>query len=85
MNIVTHKENEMGSRNLVREKAKKIYKEQAKGVPKNKRITFAQFFKQYKAIQASPGEADPAVEEDFDFDDMVNVTNISEPEPEIEE
>lgn len=75
----------MGSRSLIRERAKKIYKEQAKSVPKNKRITFAQFFKQFKATQSSATEEAPGIEEDFDFDDMVNVTNISEPEPENQE
>jgi len=84
MNTKINKEIIMSSRNFLREKAKKIYKEQAKSVPKNKRITFAQFFKQFKGQHSSHEEVIPA-DDDFDFDDMISVNNISDPESTEEE
>ncbi len=74
----------MLSRDLLRQKAKKIYKENVKNIPKNKRITFATFFKQYKnlsnseqAAEAKTTEPKPEAE-DFNFENLVNVSEIND-------
>ncbi|MFA5024231.1 MAG: hypothetical protein WC523_04705 [Patescibacteria group bacterium] len=67
-------------RNLVREEAKRVYKEQAKKVPKKQRMPFSQFFKRYaeaKRAQLSK-DKEPDTVQDFDFGDLTN--NVSEPE-----
>jgi len=66
--------------NLLREEAKRIYKENSKKVPKSKRIPFSQFFKQYKEAKKAqqPQEAAKAEQKDFDFGDMVNNNDLSQ-------
>lgn len=63
------------SRVVLRAEAKKLYKEQTKGVPRKQRVPFATFFKNYKELKSGKiKEADlPATEEDFDFESMINV------------
>ena len=61
------------SRDILRKKAKKAYKEQFGKLPKKDRVTFAYFFKQFKAIKNNDlGDNEVTVEEDFDFDSMIN-------------
>ena len=63
-------------REILRAKAKKAYKEQAKGVPKKSRMTFAQFFKDYKKTKPSQEETPAeAIQEDFDLEKVINVDN----------
>lgn len=74
----------MKSRSILRAAAKKTYKEQIKknGTPKNRRMPFSQFFKQYVKLQQSlKANKDPETEantEDFDFEEMINVEEISD-------
>ena len=66
-------------RNLLRTQAKRLYKhliKQEKSA-KSKRMTFNQFFKKYREAQNAQVK-EPAQQEDFDFGDMVNATNINE-------
>jgi hypothetical protein len=72
------------SRDILRSQAKKIYKEQAKSVPKKQRLPFSKFYKQFVKMQRNPVEQEevataptPATE-DFDFQDMVNVNAVSD-------
>ena len=68
------------NRDLFRQEARKVYKKNTKGVPKNRRITFAEFFKQYKKNKAANKETDvPEITEDFDFGEMVSVNKVEEP------
>lgn len=60
-------------RGIARANAKKAYKKQVKGVPRHQRVTFAEFFKNYRNAKA--GEVESVVtevEEDFDIDDLIN-------------
>ena len=73
------------SRDILRSKAKKIYKEQVKSVPKKQRLPFAKFYKQYIKMQRNPEQDEVAAAaaptpatEDFDFQDMVNVNAVSD-------
>ena len=73
------------SRDILRSQAKKIYKEQAKSVPKRQRLPFAKFYKQFVKMQRNPVEQDEvaaaaptSTTEDFDFQDMVNVNAVSD-------
>ena len=72
------------SRDILRSKAKKIYKEQAKSVPKKQRLPFSKFYKQYIKMQRNPEQDEVAAAaptpatEDFDFQDMVNVNAVSD-------
>ena len=71
------------NREALRKAAKKIYKEQVKGVPKKQRITFAQFFKQYKAQKSGKVDEINVInddEEDFDFDGMINLDTLKDEE-----
>ena len=79
---------------MLRNQAKRIYKEQIKKVPKKQRVPFAEFYKRFKDIQASQhnheqGHTHEHVEhevtEDFNFEDLVNVNEISDEELETEE
>jgi hypothetical protein len=81
---------------VLKNQAKKIYEENARKVPKRNRITFSQFFKQYTAAQKKeqnpvvtesqqPQEALPDALEDFNFDEMVNVSKIDENSLEVVE
>lgn len=72
------------NRDLFRQEAKKIYKKNIKNVPRARRITFAEFFKQYKKSKATNKETVvPEITEDFDFGDMVSVNKIEEPAIEV--
>ena len=77
----------MINRDLFRRQAKKIYKEKTKEIPKNKRISFADFFKQYKHKHEHPDHTHtietPKVEEDFDIGSLVNVNEISDDSLEV--
>ena len=62
-------------RDLLRNEAKKLYKEQIKGIPKRQRLPFAQFFKQYKMLKAKESagiNTSDQPEDDFDFGELVN-------------
>lgn len=69
------------NRDALRRKAKKAYKEATKDIPKRRRIPFSQYFKEFKnsktqdqIISSIPdNEA-----EDFDFEDFINVNEISD-------
>jgi len=68
-------------RALARAEAKKLYKEQVKGVPKHKRVPFATFFKNYQKLKSRPVKTElPDIPEDFDFDDMIQVNMLGEDE-----
>lgn len=71
----------MNERKMLRQEAKRIYKEKTKGVPAKNRIPFAEFFKRYKAAKQvkEPVEEPKEPEtEDFEFEDLINVNDISE-------
>ena len=70
----------MISREALRREAKKIYKEKTKGIPRRNRIPFSQFFKQFKKMKAAEKAADVEVpqEDDFNFEDLVNINQISD-------
>lgn len=72
-------------RSILRTKAKKLYKEQIKSVPKNQRISFAEFFKRYKGMKSVSTNEPEVTGEDFDFEDMINVNEISDGEVEVVE
>ena len=59
--------------------AKKVYKQLIKDqkVARKNRMPFNQFFKQYKAAQQSKVAASDA-QEDFDFEQMVSSTNVTD-------
>ena len=66
--------------NLSREEAKRIYKENAKKVPKSKRMPFSEFYKQFKSAKKAQ-QSQPVVEteqKDFNFDEMVNKNDLNE-------
>jgi len=78
-------------RDMLREEAKKVYKENAKKYPKRQRLPFAKFYKQYKAAaKAKQNQQDMVPEQpqrpaqDFDFNDMVSLNNISDADVEKE-
>lgn len=69
------------NRNILRQKAKKLYKEKSKGVEKKFRMPFAQFFKEFmKSLHSHSEEimVPNADTEDFDFEDLVNVSEIDD-------
>ena len=74
-------------REALRRAAKKIYKEQTKKIPKKQRMPFAQFFKQYKDMQnqkQAPDVDTPDSEnEDFNFEDLVNINEIDDDSVEV--
>ena len=75
----------MKDRATLRREAKKLYKEQTKGISKKQRLPFAQFFKQYRDIKLGKTDVpEPEIEaeEDFDFDNIINVNEISDDDPE---
>lgn len=75
--------NIMNKRDILRKEAKKIYKQQIKDVPKHQRMPFAQFFKNYmKSLKQKPAIESEGNEEDFDFDDLINMNNLNEEETE---
>jgi len=68
----------MNSRSVKRAEAKRLYKEQTKGIPKSQRITFAVFYKNYQKIIRQEKVEEIDTPEDFNFDDMVNINTISD-------
>ena len=75
------------NRNALRAEAKKIYKQQVKGVPKKFRVPFATFFKQYREQklkkQAEPEPEIESVNDDFDFENIININEINDDDIEI--
>lgn len=69
-------------RNLLRQKAKKAYKEAGKNVPKNQRMPFSQFFKQYIKSHKHADEDTPETQEDFDLEDLISVNDITDDDEE---
>jgi len=72
-------------RNIMREEAKKVYKREAKKYPKKQRIPFSQFFKKYKEAMKvkQVQEVGPKQEQDFDFNDMVQLNDLTKIDNEI--
>lgn len=72
----------MSNRSMIRAEAKKLYKEQTKGVPKRQRIPFSEFYKNYIKLKSGKASTelptDLLEDDDFNFDDMVNVNMISD-------
>lgn len=71
----------MKNRDLLRSEAKRIYKEQAKSVPKNQRMSFSEFFKRFKKekYSKSGSNTENEVVEDFDIEELENInSNIIE-------
>lgn len=67
------------NREALRREAKKAYKEACKNVPKRQRMPFARFFKDYKNTKSADHvSASPVEEEDFDFENFINVNEISD-------
>ena len=71
-------------REVMRKEAKKLYKEQTKNVPKKQRVPFSKFFKHYRDLKLGK-ESDVPVDtdttltnEDFNFEDLVKVNDISD-------
>ena len=81
----------MKNRSALRAEAKRLYKEQIKGIPKRQRLPFAEFFKQYKALKlnkTNENEIDESIvteDTDFDFDNIINVNEISDDDLEVPE
>jgi len=81
----------MKNRSALRAEAKKLYKEQIKGIPKRQRLPFPEFFKQYKALKLGKTNNDQVEEQavvedtDFDFDNIINVNEISDDDLEAQE
>jgi len=73
------------ARELLRTEAKKVYKEQTKGVPKKSRMPFTQFFKDFKKMKRKHQHEEhdhdhvhtheEAPVEDFNLESVVNVDN----------
>ena len=68
------------SREVLRQQAKKAYKEQTKSAPKRNRIPFSEFFKKYRKNKKDGQSIDiqKPDTEDFDFEDLINVNEISD-------
>lgn len=69
-------------REALRRAAKKVYKENVKDIPKRKRVPFSEFFKQYKTSKKTNEVPDVEMlepeSEDFDFENLVNVSEIND-------
>ena len=69
------------NRASLRRKAKLVYKEKTKDVPKKQRITFAEFFKKFKTMKSDDIDnidVHGDTEEDFNFEDMINTDEDTE-------
>jgi len=76
-------------RDLLRAEAKKLYKEQVKGVPKKSRMPFADFYKQFKRMKAgkiveeehdhSDHDHSHDVPEDFDVGQVASINKVENP------
>lgn len=60
-------------REALREKAKKVYKEEIKKLPKRQRPTFAMFFKHYVERLKHEKIFNPTIKEDFNFEEIISV------------
>lgn len=74
------------SRDLLRAEAKRLYKEQVKGVPKRSRLPFAEFYKQFKRMKAGKTveeEHDHThshdTVEDFDLGQVAKINKVEDP------
>lgn len=61
------------NRSALREKIKKIYKEEVKKLPKKQRPTFAMFLKHYEQQQRAQKIFNPENKEDFNFEELVSI------------
>ena len=63
---------------VMRNQAKRVYKERTKNIPKKQRISFSAFFEQYKAAisKAPPQPTETPIEEDFDISSVANVNEL---------
>lgn len=71
------------SRNVLKTQARKIYKRKVKDIPKKDRLPFGSFFKQFLEIVSSQKTSnlkneEIEVVEDFNFEDLVNVNEVSD-------
>lgn len=76
------------NRAALRAEAKRLYKEQIKGVPKRQRLPFSEFFKRYRdmkfnktdepQLQESEELLNTDIVEDFDFENIINVNEIDD-------
>lgn len=71
------------TRSILRQKAKEAYKNAAKGVPKNQRMPFAKFYKNFVNAQKNTNDF-AKEEEDFDLENIINVNDITEEDKEQE-
>lgn len=67
-------------RNILRQKAKKAYREAAKTVPKKQRMPFALFYKNFMKAMAKDGTEVAESKEDFNLEDLININDINEDE-----
>jgi len=69
-------------REALRREAKKLYKEQTKNIPRRNRVPFSQFFKQFRKLRnqdQTPEVEMPDLEnEDFNFEDLVNINEVDD-------
>jgi hypothetical protein len=67
-------------RDILRREAKAVYKEKTKNIPRSKRIPFSKFFKEYINSKKKQDTLIPQPQEidDFNFDDFINVNEISD-------
>ncbi len=68
------------NREILRNKAKKMYKENIKNVAKNQRISFNEFFKRYRESlkNKSSDIVETEGQEDFDLEQVANVNEVTE-------
>lgn len=68
------------SRTTLRNQAKKLYKEQAKSVPKRNRLPFMKFYEQFIKLHDNPTTTDETEVsgEDFDIGDIINVNTVTD-------
>ena len=72
------------TRDALRREAKKLYKEQAKKIQRKNRMPFSRFFKRYVESKKIKGDMEPKdpETEDFDFEDLININDISDDDKE---
>lgn len=65
-------------RSVLRNKAKKIYKDRIKTIPRKNRMPFPQFFKEFQKANQTANPIVETDEEDFNFDDLINTNEIDD-------